>query len=126
MTKTEELLAVLDLPEDEQLGFLNNLRQNRQLTISFYGFHCQPDGKFRMSDWNRGLLADLAFRPRDEAVMLKSFQWTAAEVYNKAHHFGLKESETHAPTMMVWVWFATHAQPIHWIIASLIAKAQKP
>lgn len=67
-------------------------------------------------------LFELAFRLRDEAIQLESFQWACAEVYNTIFGYKPKPYETHAPTTAMWIWFATQAQPIHLILAALKAK----
>ena len=64
-------------------------------------------------------LSFLAFRMRDEAQGLNSF---IAKVYNIAHDYELAENEMHAPTVIVYIWFSTQAQPIHWILAAMLAK----
>jgi hypothetical protein len=106
----KDLLKVLDMSEDEQLFFLHNLWQNRQLP-QYYGFH-PIDDKFPMSDWNRQLLADLAFRLRDEAIE-KDLDWddTLILVWEKLGR-----------PMKYQAFCKYYAKPIHWIIAALIAK----
>ena len=115
MTK-EELLKVLDMSEDEQWGWLIYNRAK-------YGYvlfqDCLSGNSKRMA------IADLAFRLRDEAIMLKEFPFLMARVYNHAHGYKPNKGEIHAPIMMMWIWFAGYAKPIHWVIASLIAKETK-
>ena len=103
MTK-EELLKVLDMKEDEQW--------------------CWAVKKFNLV-YPRDTLPCLAFRLRDEAIMLKEFPFLMARVYNHAHGYKPNKGEIHAPIMMMWIWFAGYAKPIHWVIASLIAKETK-
>lgn len=104
MTKPE-LLAVLDMSEEEQKQWLHDNFLNRE--------YYYPS------------LADLAFRLRDEAVLLDNFPWACAEVYNYAHNYKLGPNEVPAPTTLMWIWFANQARPIHWIIAALIAKEKE-
>lgn len=98
MTKTEKLLAVLDLPEKEQVDYL--FLHDYDLDES---------------------LADLAFRLRDEVLESESgtLHWVMAmfDVYMKMT--GSK--------LLNWKWGYVKAKPIHWIIAALIAKhKEKP
>ena len=111
MTKTEELLKVLDMPEEGQLVFVNKLW--RTLLISAE-FNLQPDidGVLKMTTSNRRILAALAFRLRDEAV--KEDEWrkgrqAVADYLDR-------------PACMWDEW----SKPIHWIIAALIAKELRP
>ena len=70
-------------------------------------------------------LADLAFQLRDEVIMLKGFPFIAAQVYNHVHGYKPNKGEIHAPIVMMWIWFASHAKPEHWIAAALAAKETK-
>lgn len=101
--KIQELLAVLDMPEKEQWSWaLVNKHRNTY----------------------RESLADLAFRLRDEAVdkKLKCFMsdcWYMAlqDVYEYEFERGRTEPKIHEAD-----WLVAVGQPIHWIIAALIAK----
>jgi len=100
----QDPLTMLDMTEEEQIAFLNR-------NLYEYGHN------------DIGIsLADLAFRLRDEVVLSNKCQWAWPKVYNAAHHFKLEVYEIDAPTTSMWIWFATQAEPIHWIIAALIAK----
>lgn len=94
MSKIDKLLAVLDMPEDEQDDWC------RQNTMPYL--------------W-RDSLADLAFQLRDEAVVEYPQEWQEGKriVY---------ESFTGHKTKLYDMWFANVAQSIHWIVASLITK----
>lgn len=111
MTKTEELLAVLDLPENEQWNWLvkNNI------------------GGLAVGEVAH--LADLAFRLRDEAAI----DWTNyCEAMTTIWAYWCKstwadrktkgEDKKHIKYRKFWM---LHSQPIHWIIAALIAKELK-
>ncbi len=90
MTKEiKDLLAVLDMPEDEHARWCSS-----NVDCVFYG-----------------CLADLAFRLRDE-VFPTEFH---AGVYEVQQY----ETKDYAPAL----WGECFAQPIHWIIAALIAKS---
>lgn len=92
--KIEGLLAVLDMPEVEQVQFLVDYLES------------SIDQSYLPNQ-----LADLAFRLRDEVgsntLFLNSLQKVAWYVKAKA-----------PPAL----WGVSYAQPIHWIISSLIAK----
>lgn len=91
--KIKELLAVLDMPVNKQR------KRIAELTKIHY----------------EGTLADLAFRLRDE-VTSSSDLWP--EIWNEALRLvAAKYRKTQKDE-----WFVDKAQPIHWIIAALIAK----
>ena len=114
-----DYLKILDMTEDEQLEALNNLWQNRQLPE---WFNLSPDlnGKIWMTVPNRHLLADLAFRLRDEAVQL-CISWEKAkeDVWVYVCH---KKPDVEISYIGFWT---NLAQPIHWIAAALIATAEE-
>ena len=103
--RMNELLAVLDMPETEQWKRL------------------RPFTDASGDDYERGLyskclrkrvLADLAFRLRDEAI----------EKYGVEFHNGIYAVQCYLKKEE-WAtafWGEVYAQPIHWIIAGLIAK----
>lgn len=105
----DKLLAVLDMPEEEQIEFLKD-----EL----------PD--LRGDIINGGIsLADLAFRLRDEAMpYCCGGGWLdiirRITVYMEKYVVCDKCQQSKATKS--WNW-DIQAQPIHWIIASLIAKA---
>lgn len=112
MTKTEELLAVLDLPENDQISWLMHIEK---LSL------------------NKSL-SDLAFRLRDEVkekwhneyCKAKEVVWLyknedAQRFKRLAETYYLNE-EVDRIIQRREVFFTNHAQPIHWIIAALIAK----
>lgn len=106
MTKTEELLAVLDMSEE-----LDPVGWNEQMYWISRNVIDDPD---EAQAFYKGYisLADLAFRLRDEASVVGKM------------HKGIKAvcKKVCAPNM-VWVeWWTYEAKPIHWIIAALIAK----
>lgn len=95
--KIKELLAVLDISEDEQWWYLVN---QKLIPAQYRQLH----------------RADLAFRLRDEVLEGKDGLrvWVAGmfDVYMKMT--GSK--------LFNWKWAYIKGQPIHWIIAALIAK----
>lgn len=100
----QEVLAMLDMSEDEQIRFIQEK------------FAYSHPGLIRKD------FAALAFRMRDEAQLLNQYMWACAQVYNYAHGYKPKVYEIHAPTMVMWIWFATYAQPIHFIAAAMITE----
>lgn len=89
----DELLAVLDMPENEQ---------------NKYCWHNLP-----RKSWES--LADLAFRLRDEMWIEDAFGDALVLIYKKC-------SDVVANVTDCFAWFVLNAQPIHWIIAALITK----
>jgi hypothetical protein len=112
--KIKELLAVLTMPEKEQAKKLAKLySQDNDGNLIFY-----PVEKIAQ----RTFLADLAFRLRDEIwsdyppFTDKQHCW-----YNALTEINKKIHTSH------WLggeksWWMEYAQPIHWIIAALVAK----
>ena len=101
-TKIDELLAVLDMPEEEQHRWLlDNLEEP---TLSYFALG--------------NSLADLAFWLRDEANKLSDDAWSEGlvQVYTKCADKIVDAADCLS-------WFVNNAQPIHFIIAALIAKA---
>ena len=104
----QELLAVLDMSEDEQFKWLmyNDIVTNEYVKCS-----------------RHLILADLAFRLRNEA---KYEAWTDAlatvsgYVQDKIAQAWNSEKED----LDVFDW-KYNAKPIHWIIAALIAKGKR-
>ncbi len=99
----KELLAVLDMSEDEQIEWL---RTNVFTSMRF-------------REWIRTSLADLAFRLRDEAKGSEGVVKYGKAMQIVCDHFYKCENTT----MEIVNSFAAYvAKPIHWIIAALIAK----
>ncbi|KKN71398.1 hypothetical protein LCGC14_0421200 [marine sediment metagenome] len=98
MSKTEKLLKVLDLPEEEQERWVFE-------NVSSYQNLCGEKS-----------LADLAFRLRDKVISSENGtrKWVCGmfDVYMKMT--GSK--------LLNWKWGYVEAKPIHWIVAALIAK----
>ncbi len=106
----KELLAVLDLPENEQWRWaITNLAD--------YDPEYKNDWRFPPKYCSKTIhsLADLAFRLRDEA---DEFDWQYGMERVFQHCFpdrwGIPED--------IYGWFASTAKPTHFIIAALIAK----
>lgn len=98
MDKIKELLAVLDLPEEEQLKGLKPFIPRGDWAAVYWNYHFS--------------LADLAFRLRDEADRTN-------------FHNGIYEVQKYLKKedWATAYWGEIFAKPIHWIIAALIAKA---
>lgn len=116
MTK-DQLLAVLDMTEDEQLQWLiDNKITDGSLAVS------QVTGKI-VPHWIRIELADLAFRLRDDADKIKYGQ-AIVVVQNELVRLGklsIYHQKEIATNEYKWIF---ESKPIHWVIASLIAKAK--
>ncbi len=112
--KIQELLAVLELPEDEQWEWaLTNEHRNTY----------------------RESLGDLAFRLRDETVYLKRLEKRDSGDYNIEHRLyrnamvkvydylnNTSIFNRITPPQKYFIWWIETAKPIHWIIAALISK----
>ncbi len=96
----QELLAVLDMSEDEQFRWLmdNDIVTNEYVKCS-----------------RHLILADLGFRLRDEAMNFNKGAWRDAteQIWRECHDY--REYRN------FWV---DRSKPIHWILASLIAKGK--
>ena len=113
-----KLLKVLDMPEKEQrawVGYFAKEQQWRPCTHTSCHNHkshpCENCGRIG-GYYYLGSLADLAFRLRDEAGVIGNMHKGIKMVCKKAS----------PPNKTFIEWWAYEAQPIHWIIASLIAK----
>ena len=111
MSKTEKLLAVLDMPEEKQISFLENY----------------PDECFLADE----TLADLAFRLRDEARETKEKWWAYSESCEQVANYRLENQWKDTAEINVkyltdcfaiWIYLA---DPIDQIIAALIAKPKE-
>jgi hypothetical protein len=95
--KIKELLKILDLPEEEQAKWLRN-----KFCKGRYCIYSAAQYAFRLRDEIRKL---------DDDVLVASL----ALIYTKC-------SDVVDDTNDCLLWFIWNAQPIHWIIAALIAK----
>lgn len=120
MDRIKELLAVLDMEEESKWEWLYKYAdENDLLGIEPWHNFCIT---WKMSDvvLIKCSLADLAFRLRDEAVEKHPFGWQPAKykvgekVWGGYHDY-IRDHGS------VW---DEQAQPIHFIIAALIAKEQ--
>lgn len=133
MTEIEKLLAVLELLPDEY-PFQQEHRQCKMLVENGLANVClQQQGQpktgliYDISSSNeplyefgdKRLLADLAFKLRDEAVAREDGNWCEAEYEVFLHIIG-EENEKDAIGLDTWC--SMYAKPIHWIIIALIAK----
>lgn len=107
MDKTEELLAVLNLPEEQHIVKLLDLG-----AITSDEYDAVESGRIKADM----LLADLAFRLRDEVSKTQYWQEAKYRVGNKVFGGYHEYKQDHEST------WDEEAQPIHWIIAVLIAK----
>ncbi len=116
--KIKELLSVLDMTEDEQWIFLCN-RGCLSAPSGLLGFTERWDlwrwkAYFRenLEDKFQSTLADLAFRLRDEV---------GENMISGIQELHIKLSPG-IPRKVFDKWWRFNSKPIHWIIATLIAK----
>lgn len=112
-TKIDELLAVLDMPKDELDAWLK--------TTFMVGIARNELPHYMSISSTSVNLTDLAFRLRDELVL--------ATPHSERYAFGNAleivyehERENGTEGTNKAGWGRDFAQPIHWVIASLIAK----
>lgn len=123
MTKIDELLAVLDMPEREQCKYFYDKIDSRCVDVENIvliegeGMCLEFAGEVK---FNKKEMADLAFRLRDET---DKHEWETGlfEIYEYLASKQPKKKMLYA----FGFWKSAFAQPIHWIIASLIAKELK-
>lgn len=106
--KQADLLKVLDMSEDFQWNFLVGHKGIQEMCQNQLDAFCQTKHK-------RRVLADLAFRLRDEVV---EKDWVAWQI-GSARVWGATHESEYNPGK-----FGNRAKPIHWIIAALIAKGE--
>lgn len=106
--RIKELLAVLGVSEDEQWGFLCSQKRIQEICGNQLDVFCQKKYK-------RRVLADLAFRLRDETVYLRKIEIVFEHCEGKIRNH-------RNPSQKYFIWWIEQAKPIHWIIAALIAK----
>ena len=104
------LLKVLDMNEDFQWNFLVSHQGIQELCEHQLDAFCQK--KFK-----RRILADLAFRLRDEWSKAGAFYSAMLDIQEY-----LKIEKYTSRRAMSYKFWAMQASPIHWIIAALIAK----
>ncbi len=119
MDKVKELLAILDMDADHQFWAVQK--------------YLSPENA-EMYDTGAISLADLAFRSRDEVkeytALLKETQLHKALLLVSSFLSCKEEGREFDFTRLItyreidWAWWAVCAEPIHWIIAALIAKEQ--
>lgn len=117
--KIKELLAVLDLPEEEQWDWLYSHREEYGFELDWINRAVPSAYKQVMLATIRRSLADLAFKLRDEAVKENWGSWVYCvdTVFAYVKPKGYEGKDTNS-----LVWLATEGKPIHIIIAVLIAK----
>ncbi len=104
-----DLLKVLDMSEDEQITWFYRRHEKELHDIVWIS----PVAKFKQYR-----LANLAFRLRDEVRREKgNYDHAVYIVYNYEKQKRKYEN--------VFYWMAYIAKPIHWVIASLIAKEKE-
>lgn len=109
-----KLLSVLNMPEANQWKFLGEANLVSIITAGRYEQILRTEGSRQAKTMKRQILADLAFRMRDEAE--KDYLGLAIfDVFGhlKPNWYAYKE---------IFDWLLHEAQPIHWILAALIAK----
>jgi hypothetical protein len=145
---SKELLAVLDMAEKEQRKVMGNYvvkkKSHDVKCLDWTGTPCRHCGK-KWKTWGerrkdksvckgpfvyKGSLADLAFRLRDEAVKIVNKYEYPTQYLHGMEMVYKKATKTkgvrHDPKIYreAEEWFSLKAQPIHFIIAALIAKEQ--
>jgi hypothetical protein len=107
MTKIDELLAVLDMPEDEQIKWVDSHIGRRVIYQNGIA-------------WYRESLADLAFKERDEAVK------TNRQFYEEGLYLVSQKRWIDYQVMkninIIYEEWCLYATPIEIIIAAQIAK----
>jgi len=104
--KVDKLLAVLDLPEEEQIAYL----------IEDAIIDCQDDLAYEPTPTES--LADFSFRLRNE-ISKNDINFLWKEGCESVYEYCYKESDEYSSFDAWWLYIS---QPIHWIIAALIAK----
>lgn len=110
--KVNELLAILDMPED-----------NQKMCLALDGI-LKTAGDEKGAAYLTESLAETAFRMRDEVCgevvhMFDRLNYEMAlrQVYTRV---GIKSEGSE-----FLIWLSCEAKPIHWIIAALIAEVRK-
>lgn len=121
--KIKELLAVLDMPEEKQWTYLakkglmsHSWEDAQDIKLEIPTWRWESSFGRKVKDKFRAVLADLAFRLRDEAVVEYEGSWGQATSLVYKYITGAKDK------LLTGAWFLCTAQPIHFIIAALIAK----
>jgi len=122
MTEIEKLLAVLDMTEDEQwvylakAGLMSHPWNAQDLKLGIELWRWKAYFEREVKDKYQALLAETAFRLRDEAVVEYEDYWGQATWTVYEYFTGAKDK------LLTSSWFLCVAKPIHFIIAALIAK----
>lgn len=109
----DDLLKVLDMSEEEQIEWVEDNCEMEGYECEMEGYEAPISKLFVITE----SFADFAFRLRNEAVENDHTAFHNS-IYVVQHH--LKQDD--------WAtafWGEVFAQPIHWIIAALIAKGKK-
>ena len=121
MTEIEKLKAVLDMTEAESVTFVANYIVENNSIKNAQGF-ANDLSPFSWAS-NRRVFADLAFRFRDEwtgkIFSRRMFLQKGLKIVWEYESKKLLKSDS---KIAFDYWICLLAQPIHWIIASLIAK----
>ena len=116
----QELLAVLDMDEDFQWNFLITRQDIQEM--------CQNQlDAWSESKYKRRVLADLAFRLRDEIIVNEQgrMAWFNALFDVNEYVGGSKKYTTPSMPFDEDRWLCYYGKPIHFIIAALITKEKK-
>lgn len=108
----DKLLAVLDMSEDEQYRWVSRSTQQKN-----FGYTICPN--WDTLPYQRMVLADLAFRLRDEVKYIHRCSFVRAAQLVYCHCLNVEKVPKDDT---LWRWFSREANPIHIIIAALIAK----
>ena len=129
MTEIEKLLAVKDMTEEEQwvylakAGLMSHPWNAQDLKLGIELWRWKAYFEREVKDKYQALLADLAFRLRDEVVKddlaNETGDWCEAEYEVFLHIIG-EENEKDAIGLDTWC--SMYATPIHWIVIAIRAK----
>jgi hypothetical protein len=107
-----ELLKVLNMTEEQQYNWLWKHSTTFGFDLKWIDFNVPSAYDHSVKKEITKSLADLAFRLRDEAVKRDKIGWGRGV---------LKVNIKCADSKGYECWWQNHSQPIHWIIAALIA-----
>ena len=124
----EELLKVLDMSEDEQYNWLWKRATTFGFDLKWIDFTVPLSNPAYACSVKKDTimhLADLAFRLRDEVIAeddKSDIDCYWCEASYEVYLYVIGEKNEMDTKEGLDTWFSMRAKPIHWIIASLIAK----
>jgi len=108
--RIEELLAMLDLPEEQYIAELLQLG-----AIASDEYDNVEAGRIKADI----LLAGIAFRLRDEVACVPDYKGSTSKALVMIFE---KRTQIKGETPTIEIWWIWNAKPIEWIIATLIAR----